>query len=180
MGRIQWREAMSVDRGIIDADHRHLIDIINRFTADVSHGDPDGAGAVGILSALVFYAETHFAREERLQVLIGYPGHRAQHDEHRHLMAALHELIGRTASPPGADPSQVPRDLGRLLRRWLLDHIIKMDLGMAPYAEQIRRQSRGLPDLGAIAVRRHGAPDAPATPPAHLTTVTEEKVPGSM
>jgi hemerythrin-like metal-binding protein len=159
MGRIQWRDTMSVDRGVIDEDHQHLIDIINRFGSYTARGEPDVAGALGILNALKFYAENHFAREERLQRLVGYPEHRLQHDEHQRLMATLDEIIARAVSAPGPGPSDVPGQLGLLLRRWLLDHVIKLDLRMKPYAELIRRQSQGLPGLGAIS-------RGPAAPPA--------------
>src|SRR6266545_3261240 len=70
---IRWRREMSVDNGIIDDDHRHLIDIINSFSYHRARGRADLPHAMDCLNALKFYANTHFAREERLQLMVGYP-----------------------------------------------------------------------------------------------------------
>jgi hypothetical protein len=47
-----------------------------------------------------------------------------------------------------------------LLRRWLLDHIIKLDLRMKPYADAMRLRARGLPALGSISPAPTAAPAA--------------------
>jgi len=60
---IQWREKMTIDDGVIDQDHRHLIDIINRFENAAKDGLTLSEG-LEILFALKFYASTHFKREE--------------------------------------------------------------------------------------------------------------------
>jgi hemerythrin-like metal-binding protein len=143
---------MAVDRGMIDEDHQHLIDIINRFGAHMTRGSADLGGAVDVLNALKFYTETHFAREERLQRLVGYPESQLQHDEHRRLLATLDEIIARTRSTASPDAAQVMRDMNALLRGWLLNHIIKLDLRMKPYAEQMRRHAKGLSELRAVKV----------------------------
>jgi hemerythrin len=155
---IQWRDAMSVDHGVIDDDHRHLIDIINRFTDHVVDSPDALAEAVDVRNALKFYTETHFTREERLQALAGYPESRLQHDDHRRLLATLDEIIVATRS--GADPARITEDLGRLLKHWLLDHIIKLDLRMKPYAPLMKRHTTGLPPL------REASPVAMSAPPS--------------
>ena len=150
MSRIRWRDTMAVDRGIIDEDHQHLIDIINRFGAHSSHANPDLNAAVDILNALKFYTETHFGREERLQRLVDYPESQLQHDEHDQLLKTLDGIIARTRVVQGVDTAAIMQDIGALLRRWLLDHIIKLDLRMKPYAEQIRLHARELPQLRTV------------------------------
>lgn len=132
---IAWRKEMSVDGGAIDDDHRVLIDIINEFTeADVIE-----SGLVllhNILDELDDYAKVHFAREERLQAAVLYPFRDAHHREHQELirrLADLRAMLGTAAT--GHHPFQpIQMKVAALLHDWLVDHIIKSDLRMAPYA----------------------------------------------
>jgi hemerythrin len=149
---IRWRESMAVDEGIIDKDHQHLIDIINRFGAQVIREGADLGAAVDTLKALKFYTETHFDREESLQRLVSYPESQLQHDEHRRLLVTLEELTERTRTATGPDAADVVRDIGTMLIRWLLDHVIKLDLRMKPYAGLIRYHARDLPELRSVRI----------------------------
>ena len=153
MNGIRWRAAMAIDQGLIDDDHRHLIDIINRFGNYVSRGTVGLADAVDVLHALEFYAEAHFEREERLQRLIDYPESQLHHDEHQRLMQTLAEIIAKTRSVAEADTVEVVPELIRLLRAWLLDHVIKLDLHMKPYAGLMKTHARGLPGLREVQPR---------------------------
>jgi hemerythrin len=146
---------MSVDGGLIDAAHRHLVDIVNSFDHHRSDGRPGLPYAIDCLNALKFYAETHFAREERLQLLVRFPEHRHQHDDHKALMRALDGMIWRAERAlTEVDASSVVEELAILLRRWLLNHIITHDLRMKPYAAALNRYGRSLPPLGSAARAR--------------------------
>ena len=150
MSRIRWRDAMVVDRGLIDEDHRHLIDIINRFGDEGSRGRGGLAVAVDVLHALQFYAETHFEREEQLQRLVNYPEQALHHDEHRRLTATLDDMIAKAGSITD-DGASVVQEVSALLSHWLLDHVIKMDLRMKPYGALMSQHASGLPELRAVA-----------------------------
>lgn len=142
---------MAVDGGIIDDDHRHLIDIINSFSYHRARGRAALPRAMDCLNALKFYAETHFSREERLQCLVNYPEHRLQHDEHQELMATLDGMIWRAERTlTEADATGIIEELGTLLRRWLLQHIITLDLRMKPYAAAMNRYAADLPPLSSV------------------------------
>jgi hemerythrin-like metal-binding protein len=153
MGHIRWRESMAIDRGLIDDDHRHLIEIVNRFEDHLLRGQGDVAVAIDILHALKFYADTHFAREERLQRLIDYPEVRLHREDHRRLAATLDQMIAKTGSLAQARSADVVQELRTLLRHWLLDHIIKLDLRMKPHAHLMRGHAAGLPVLKEVARR---------------------------
>jgi hemerythrin len=148
--RIHWRQGMSVDQGPIDEDHRHLIDLINRFTDHVPGSPSPLAEALDVLHALEFYADAHFAREEQLQRLVAFPESAAHQEEHRRLRATLEQILARAKSPRTAEPAAIVQDLGQLLKRWLMDHIIKHDLQMKPYAHLMKRYAAGLPELGDV------------------------------
>lgn len=150
MNGIRWRSSMTVDDGVIDHDHRHLIDIINHFGEHVSLGTAGLPAAVDVLHALKFYAETHFVREEGLQRLIDYPDAGSHHDEHQRLLTTLGEITAKTRSVTEADTATVVPELIKLLRSWLLDHIIKRDLRMKPYAQLMNRHATNLPELRQV------------------------------
>ena len=63
---ITWRDKMSINNGgVIDQDHKNLIEIINRF-GEIAADGLDKEEAAEILYALKFYTQTHFGREEQL------------------------------------------------------------------------------------------------------------------
>jgi len=142
---------MAVDGGLIDDDHRHLIDLVNSFQGHDERGGPALSQAVDCLNALKFYAETHFTREERLQALVSYPEHRDQQAEHREIMGVLDDLIWRAEhTVTDGDIATIVEHLAQLLRRWLLNHIIAHDLRMKPYAAAMRQHATDLPALKSL------------------------------
>jgi hemerythrin-like metal-binding protein len=150
MNGIRWRSSMAIDGGVIDHDHRHLIDIINRFGEHVSLGTAGVSAAVDVLHALKVYAETHFVREEGLQRLIDFPEADLHHDEHQRLLTTLGGIIAKTSSVTEADTATVVPELISLLRSWLLDHVIKQDLRMKPYARLMNRHAKSFPELRQV------------------------------
>lgn len=141
---IEWREKMSVDGGVIDEDHRHLIDIINRFEQMSEHfGDRDDALAV--LYALKFYTDTHFRREEALQRVARYPYHDAHKQEHADLIEKLDAIIAEAnaANTPETWDS-VSTHTASLLNHWLVDHVIGSDLKMRDYVSAMREEAENM------------------------------------
>ena len=151
---LRWRPGMVIDGGILDDDHRHLIDIVNSFQGHDERGRPALSPALDCVHALKFYAETHFEREEHLQCLVNFPEHRQQEAEHRELGGALSDLIWRAErSVTDGDAGVIVEDLSQLLRRWVLNHLIAHDLQMKPYAVALRRYERDLPSLKSVRPR---------------------------
>lgn len=149
MGEIAWRDKMSIDGAVIDEDHRHLIEIINRFTKKAeTFREP--AEALEVLYALKFYTGTHFEREEELQRLSGYPYFDSHHKEHADLIASLDRIIAETQAADAASIKRISRETARLLHHWLVDHIIKSDLKMAPYVDSMKSHMAGLGALQDI------------------------------
>jgi hemerythrin len=148
---ILWRPGMMVDGGIIDADHRHLIDIVNSFAHHRAQGRAVLTHAEDCLNSLKFYATTHFAREERLQVLVGYPERQQQRSEHDKLATAVDDMIWRVQRTLNdQDAVALADELALLLRRWLLNHILAHDLRMRPYAAAMRSHAGDLKPLRSV------------------------------
>ncbi len=144
---IEWRDKMSIDGGgVIDQDHRHLIEIINRFEELAADG-LDRGEATEILHALKFYTETHFGREEQLQNMINYPDAVDHHEEHRELMKALDDVIVHMAETSDDALDRVHGEMAHLLHDWLIGHILHSDLKMRVYVDLMKKHAE---NFGAL------------------------------
>lgn len=119
---------MAVGDASVDADHRQLIDLINKveliLTAAGGHIELELA-----LDELSDYTQAHFEHEEHLMLCVGFPGltgHRQAHRELRTQLDALRQAMtaAKTRAPIVADTDR----LVALLRDWLLDHVLKEDM----------------------------------------------------
>jgi len=129
---IAWREAMNVGDPTIDADHRHLVDMINVFEAAIT-GTIDHKKVARVLLGLVEYTGAHFKREEDIQLKIRYPYHDSHRHGHRDVLKQLTGIVQAYTMATGPRRDEMIRGLGKFLREWLVDHIIQSDLRMRPY-----------------------------------------------
>jgi len=150
---IQWRDNMSVDGGLIDADHKHLIEIINKFES-FTKGGLGVEEAMEILYALKFYASTHFKREERLQLLADFPHAEAHQQEHEELLKQLNHVVEEFRNlAPNADHQEYAKETAELLRHWLIDHVLNRDLLMKDYVDALKRETAGMGILSEMTVK---------------------------
>jgi hemerythrin len=136
---------MAVDSGMIDEDHRRLIDIINEFI-DIRPSPTLAAQLTDVLGKLDHYTRTHFAREQGLQKSIRYLYAGAHEREHVDLMRQLTEKRQKLAGA-SADLKSLHAEITQFLHGWLIDHIIQSDLRMRPFAAAIRQHGAGLVEL---------------------------------
>ena len=122
LGMFEWKNSYSVGIRSIDAQHRSLFGIGAELYAAMSAGQAKAA-LNKILDRLVQYTQSHFAHEERLLQLHGYPefaAHKAQHDQ---LTAQV--LAFQTDLSGGKTTMSV--QLLRFLKEWLEKHIQETD-----------------------------------------------------
>ena len=154
---IEWNENLSVDGGVIDADHRHLIAIANEF-ADSAAKEIDQRCLGQILVKLKKYTKDHFAREESLQLSIDYPDADAHRKAHAELIEQLDDTLRHFLDDRGKGQYDVSsQELGNLLRHWLIDHMADVDHRLRPYAMAIRTFSGGFPPLESGDVTNNSA-----------------------
>lgn len=137
---ILWREQMSIGNTHIDDDHKYLICLIN--SAELALKTPENRDAISIIiEQLVNYTEEHFAREEGIQLKAGFPFYAEHKMQHQSLIQELNDIRENLQSTdPDADEqkhAQVSADLVKLLRVWLLDHILNTDKRMVPYLKKL-------------------------------------------
>ena len=132
---IAWRDGMNIGDPVIDADHHHLVEMINQFEAAIG-GHIDHKAVARVLLGLVEYTGEHFKREEELQLQVRYPYYDSHRRSHRDVLKHLNGLLARYVCLAGPERDAMVRDMAGFLREWLVDHIISSDLRMKPYVEK--------------------------------------------
>ena len=96
MADLEWKESYSVGIEQFDADHKKLIEIINR----VVKADEAGGPVQWVLQELDNYARDHFQAEEERMTAAGYPGLEEYRKEHM----AFHEWLENIKVTLSLDP----------------------------------------------------------------------------
>lgn len=115
---VHWKPEYSVGIESIDAQHRQLIELINRLQNTVDYatgGDYERAA----LDAVVDYTRIHFRYEEELMQEHGYPSLEAHRAEHEKMVAKVEELLQAYR----ADEDRALQDALAFLKAWLINHI---------------------------------------------------------
>jgi len=124
----EWKPQYSVRIGSIDGQHQNLFRMAEDLYTAMSAGQ--GKPALSkILDRLVQYTTVHFAHEERLMSLHGYPDLAAHVAEHRALTRQV--LAFQAKFEDGQSVLTVQVLL--FLKDWLQKHIAASDQRYAPY-----------------------------------------------
>lgn len=132
---LMWREQLSVGNDVIDNDHRHLIDIINRV--EESMVTKNRTGLMAALESLSNYSQEHFAREEKIATAAGYEQVPNLNDSHKALLVQLDQLKNEINEMGLEWSSALAEKFTKLVRNWLIDHVIKEDLLMKPTLQKL-------------------------------------------
>jgi hemerythrin len=119
---VEWSDVLSVGIEEIDAQHRVLVDLVNQMHEAI-HQHKGTAAVNEILGKLADYTRIHFAVEESLMRILGYPEyeeHKAEHEELLHTVADLQHKVetGKTS---------IGFELMHFLKVWLTKHIMESD-----------------------------------------------------
>lgn len=126
MSLISWTPEYDTGNPEIDAQHRHLVDIINRFHDARQRGR--GSRIMNeILNDLVGYTQEHFRDEERIMAAAGFDALETHQAQHRQLL----QKIERFQYDFNQKGRRVSRDVDHFLKYWLTSHILQDDLAFA-------------------------------------------------
>lgn len=119
---VEWSDVLSVGIEEIDEQHRVLVGLVNQMH-DAIHEKHGSAVVNEILGKLAEYTRIHFAVEESLMRILGYPDyedHKAQHEGLLHTVVDLQQKVesGKTA---------IGFELMHFLKLWLTKHIMESD-----------------------------------------------------
>jgi methyl-accepting chemotaxis protein len=129
-GRIVWSPALEVGHATVDAQHKRLVDLVNRLSAALRSGQARAAQE-RVLAELIDYTQTHFHDEETLFRASKYP-HQAAHLAQHH---GFVETVTRFQADFAAGKVVLGSDTLKFLKDWLVDHIQGTDRGIVKYLE---------------------------------------------
>lgn len=117
-----WSDDLSVGIQEIDEQHKVLVGLLNELHLAVS--DHRGSAVCrGILDQLAEYTRVHFAVEESLMRILGYPDHENHKHEHEMLTGQVVDLQGKL----DAGKVAISFELLHFLKVWLTKHINESD-----------------------------------------------------
>ena len=129
---ITWSDELSVGIEEIDAQHKGLVEMLNRLYKNAVETKSDIETVKDILNQLVQYTVIHFATEESLFRIFNYPdteAHTKQHDE-------LKEQVTKIVDKVEKGEQTVNMELIHFLRKWLQNHIMRSDKKFAPFLSE--------------------------------------------
>lgn len=125
---VLWSDDLSVGIQEIDEQHKILVDLLNELhTAVCEH--KGSSVCRSILDRLVEYTRVHFAVEESLMRILGFPGHDDHKHEHELLTQQVFDLLHKLDSGKTA----ISFELFHFLKIWLTKHIQEGDKQYARY-----------------------------------------------
>jgi hemerythrin-like metal-binding protein len=124
---ITWKDFYSVGEPSLDAEHKHIIGILNELVEAVELGS-DHEILKSVLDRLVQYTMTHFKHEEEVMQEHDYPDfqrHKGLHDRLRQRTIDLRDNITLVTG----------HDMLFFLKQWWMGHIQGEDKKYSPYVE---------------------------------------------
>ncbi len=129
-----WTEALALDHPVIDAQHREIFRRYHALAQAAARGDHGEEGR--LFEFLGGYVVEHFAAEELLMDLFGYPEkarHRADHDRF------VSDFLDYGQRLAARQPDEPPQErLVSWMADWLRSHISVIDRQLATFLAQRR------------------------------------------
>ncbi len=123
-----WKDAYSVNIGVVDSQHKVLVNLINELHQAMMAGT--GKEQLGrILSNLIKYTQGHFNAEEGILLSHQYPNfvdHKAEHDRFTQTILDFQDKFQR-------NEIGLSIELMDFLKDWLVRHIMGVDKKYVPH-----------------------------------------------
>lgn len=130
MPLIEWSDEWLIGHGAIDFDHQTLVNITNQIYDMRRQPKVTNQQVAQCIKQLADYVERHFAREEEIFAATTYP----LTDSHKKMHRDLEKVAREICDLYRREPDLLNFDeVIEFLRRWLIDHILKHDMGYKPY-----------------------------------------------
>ncbi len=125
---LTWNESLAVGVSTVDAQHRGLVDLVNRLHTAMS----EGRGKVMLgetIDELVDYTKIHFSTEETYFDRYGYPEAGSHKSEHEAFIAKVADFKQGFEE----DRLMLSLEVMDFLGEWLVDHISVRDKAFGPF-----------------------------------------------
>lgn len=131
---LQWTEKFETGHPVIDAQHRMLIDYINRLETMSYTTNPDRQEAEFLLNLVDFvesYTRVHFTHEESCMAKHRCPAYEQNKQAHQDFLQFFRHFKERFESE-GCRPEVLGR-LHATCCAWIQQHILHVDHQLKPY-----------------------------------------------
>ncbi|MDI9371139.1 MAG: hemerythrin family protein [Synergistaceae bacterium] len=125
---VQWSDELAIGIGIIDDQHRKLIERFASFSKAVDEGDMRKVEET--VNYLVGYAIQHFGAEELIMIRNCYDQFKEHRDEHSWFIKRVYDAYVDLAGNKSFTSEQAEQ-LRDMLLEWILDHIMVKDKRIA-------------------------------------------------
>lgn len=140
MAAVAWNDDLNTGIGVIDKQHRRIVDYINQLHD--AHTSGHAKEEIGkVIDELVDYTLSHFAFEESLQEEANYAFSKAHKKVHELFTKRVSDF--RTRFAMGED---VSAELNNMLVTWLVHHIKRDD---ADYVASVKASMHDQDDFVA-------------------------------
>lgn len=119
---VTWSDELSVGIQEIDEQHKILVNLLNQLHDAIVHHH-GGEATHQILSKLLEYTHIHFAVEESLLRILGYP----DYEEHKHHHELLLNEVQKLIAKMQGGKKSISFELLHFLKMWLTKHIMEED-----------------------------------------------------
>lgn len=131
MAYFEWADDMIIDGGVIDQEHRVLVDLVNELHTATSQGMGKTVVA-SILRRTIDSTREHLTHEEDIMAREGFPGLEKHKLRHQEFMDSLYDLERRLQT----GGITVAAQLSRVLRDWLSLHIRRGDKELRRFVQR--------------------------------------------
>ena len=117
-----WNDDYSIGHDVIDTEHKRLFEIASQIFA-INNPLMEVAEIKKIVHQLYDYMKEHFEHEEDYMTRVVYSGSGAHTEKHAEIITEMNDILKHSKNF-----IQIENRLVALMRKWLLDHILKEDL----------------------------------------------------
>ena len=133
MNRIEWDDSLSIGVGLIDEQHKMLIQRLNDLSAAIEKTQGEG-GVVQTLDFLIEYTDFHFSAEEKCMAEHDYPGLEHQKKQHEEFRASLKNMVD-DYEYEGVTRA-LTTSVNVFLHNWLINHIKGVDRKLGEFLQE--------------------------------------------
>lgn len=155
MDSFHWTANFLTGHDTVDAQHAHLVGLVNRFGEQLAENTINAADNQTLLDELTAYAQYHFSEEEALMDSVGLD--RRHIEEHKSEHAGFMVEAGILLADISATNTKAMNRLLEFLIHWLAYHILGSDKTMA---RQIAAIEQGASPAEAYQAHEHSLDSA--------------------
>ena len=121
MELLKWTHGLNIGVAVIDEQHQHITECINRLHQAIEH---ENRGAIEVsFDEIIDYTVTHFGFEEKLQAQAGYEFCTAHRRAHMLFVKRVGVFKQQFDASKDEESIEIGQEVLQMLRRWIINHI---------------------------------------------------------